>query len=194
MIAQLFAISLAAILVENFVLVQFMGICPFLGVSKKVETALGMGIAVTFVMAISNLLTFIIQKYVLIPLGIEYLQTIVFILVIASLVQFVEMFLQKSLPALYASLGIYLPLITTNCAVLGVAITAADEATSIITAVWYGVSAGIGFLLAILLLAGIRERLSDDAYPEALRGFPIALITASLLAIAFLGFSGFTVG
>ena len=194
MIAELFAISLAAILVENFVLVQFMGICPFLGVSKKVETALGMGIAVTFVMAISNLLTFIIQKYVLIPLGIEYLQTIVFILVIASLVQFVEMFLQKSLPALYASLGIYLPLITTNCAVLGVAITAADEATSIITAVWYGVSAGIGFLLAILLLAGIRERLSDDAYPEALRGFPIALITASLLAIAFLGFSGFTVG
>ena len=194
MIAQLFAISLAAILVENFVLVQFMGICPFLGVSKKVETALGMGIAVTFVMAISNLLTFIIQKYVLIPLGIEYLQTIVFILVIASLVQFVEMFLQKSLPSLYASLGIYLPLITTNCAVLGVAITAADEATSIITAVWYGVSAGIGFLLAILLLAGIRERLSDDAYPEALRGFPIALITASLLAIAFLGFSGFTVG
>ena len=194
MIAELFAISLAAILVENFVLVQFMGICPFLGVSKKVETALGMGIAVTFVMAISNLLTFIIQKYVLIPLGIEYLQTIVFILVIASLVQFVEMFLQKSLPSLYASLGIYLPLITTNCAVLGVAITAADEATSIITAVWYGVSAGIGFLLAILLLAGIRERLSDDAYPEALRGFPIALITASLLAIAFLGFSGFTVG
>ncbi len=194
MIPELFAISLAAILVENFVLVQFMGICPFLGVSKKVETALGMGIAVTFVMAISNLLTFIIQKYVLIPLGIEYLQTIVFILVIASLVQFVEMFLQKSLPSLYASLGIYLPLITTNCAVLGVAITAADEATSIITAVWYGVSAGIGFLLAILLLAGIRERLSDDAYPEALRGFPIALITASLLAIAFLGFSGFTVG
>ena len=194
MIAQLFAISLAAILVESFVLVQFMGICPFLGVSKKVETALGMGVAVTFVMAISNLLTFIIQKYVLIPLGIEYLQTIVFILVIASLVQFVEMFLQKSLPSLYASLGIYLPLITTNCAVLGVAITAADEAASIITAVWYGVSAGIGFLLAILLLAGIRERLSDDAYPEALRGFPIALITASLLAIAFLGFSGFTVG
>ena len=194
MIAELFAISLAAILVENFVLVQFMGICPFLGVSKKVETALGMGIAVTFVMAISNLLTFIIQKYVLIPLEFEYLQTIVFILVIASLVQFVEMFLQKSLPSLYASLGIYLPLITTNCAVLGVAITAADEATSIITAVWYGVSAGIGFLLAILLLAGIRERLSDDAYPEALRGFPIALITASLLAIAFLGFSGFSIG
>ena len=149
MIPQLFAISLAAILVENFVLVQFMGICPFLGVSKKVETALGMGIAVTFVMAISNLLTFIIQKYVLVPLKIEYLQTIVFILVIASLVQFVEMFLQKSLPSLYASLGIYLPLITTNCAVLGVAITAADSATSIITAVWYGVSAGIGFLLAI---------------------------------------------
>ncbi len=194
MIAELFTISLVAILVENFVLVQFMGICPFLGVSKKVETALGMGIAVTFVMAISNLLTFIIQKYVLVPLEIEYLQTIVFILVIAALVQFVEMFLQKSLPSLYASLGIYLPLITTNCAVLGVAITAAEETASVITAVWYGVSAGIGFLLAILLLAGIRERLSEEAYPEALRGFPIALITASLLAIAFLGFSGFTVG
>ena len=194
MIGELFAISLAAILVENFVLVQFMGICPFLGVSKKVETALGMGLAVTFVMAISNLITFIIQEYVLEPLKFEYLQTIVFILVIASLVQFVEMFLQKSLPALYASLGIYLPLITTNCAVLGVAITAADEASSILAAVWYGVSAGIGFLLAILLLAGIRERLSDDAYPEALRGFPIALITASLLAIAFMGFSGFSIG
>ena len=192
MIPQLFAISLAAILVENFVLVQFMGICPFLGVSKKVETALGMGIAVTFVMAISNLMTFVIQKYVLIE--IEYLQTIVFILVIAALVQFVEMFLQKSLPSLYASLGIYLPLITTNCAVLGVAITAADSAENELSAVWYGVSAGIGFLLAILLLAGIRERLDDEKYPKALRGFPIALITASLLAIAFLGFSGFNVG
>jgi electron transport complex protein RnfA len=140
----------------------------------------------------------------LIPLEIEYLQTIVFILVIASLVQFVEMFLQKSLPSLYASLGIYLPLITTNCAVLGVAITAAEEASGTVTAaeeasgilnaVWYGISAGIGFLLAILLLAGIRERLSDDAYPEALRGFPMALITAALLAIAFLGFSGFSIG
>lgn len=194
MIAELFAISLAAILVENFVLVQFMGICPFLGVSKKVETALGMGIAVTFVMAISNLLTFIVDKYVLKAYGFEYLQTIVFILIIAALVQFVEMFLQKSLPTLYASLGIYLPLITTNCAVLGVAITAAEDSESVITAVWQGAMAGVGFLLAILLLAGIRERLDDEKYPKALRGFPIALITAALLAIAFLGFSGFTVG
>lgn len=193
-LAELFGISLAAILVENFVLVQFMGICPFLGVSKKVETALGMGIAVTFVMALSNLLTFIVQKYVLDALGLSYLQTTVFILIIASLVQFVEMFLQKSLPALYASLGIYLPLITTNCAVLGVAITAAEETNNVLSAVWYGVAAGLGFLLAILLLAGIRERLSEAKYPKMLEGFPIALISASLLAIAFLGFSGFSIG
>lgn len=190
---NLFSISLAAILVENFVLVQFMGICPFLGVSKKVSTAIGMGLAVTFVMALSNLMTFIIQKYVLEPLHLEYLQTIVFILIIAALVQFVEMFLQKSVPALYASLGIYLPLITTNCAVLGVAITAAEEVGTVIEAVWYGVSAGIGFLLAILLLAGVRERLETSDYPKALEGFPIALISASLLAMAFLGFSGFAI-
>lgn len=194
LIAELFSISLLAILVENFVLVQFMGICPFLGVSKKVETAFGMGIAVTFVMAIANLFTFIAQKYILDRFNLQYLQTIVFILIIASLVQFVEMFLQKTLPSLYASLGIYLPLITTNCAVLGVAITASEETEGIIAAVWYGVSAGIGFLLAILLLAGIRERLEESKYPKALEGFPIALISASLLAMAFLGFSGFSVG
>lgn len=194
MLFEIFTISLLAILVENFVLVQFMGICPFLGVSKKVETAVGMGLAVTFVMSLSNVITFIIQKYVLVALGVTYLQTIVFILVIASLVQFVEMFLQKSLPALYSSLGIYLPLITTNCAVLGVAITAAEETDSVVKALTYGASAGVGFLLAILLLAGIRERLEDDKYPKALRGFPIALISASLLALAFLGFSGFNIG
>ncbi len=194
MIAELFSISLLAILVENFVLVQFMGICPFLGVSKKVETAFGMGMAVTFVMAIANLFTFLAQKYILDRFNLLYLQTIVFILIIASLVQLVEMFLQKTLPSLYASLGIYLPLITTNCAVLGVAITASEETTGVIPAVWYGVSAGIGFLLAILLLAGIRERLEDSNYPKALEGFPIALISASLLAMAFLGFSGFSLG
>lgn len=194
MIAQLFTISLTAILIENFVLVQFMGICPFLGVSKKVDTALGMGLAVTFVMSLSNLMTFLVEKYVLEKLHIEYLQTIVFILIIAALVQFVEMFLQKSVPALYASLGIYLPLITTNCAVLGVAITASEETTNVLSAVWYGFSAGIGFLLAILLLAGVRERICDNDYPQALSGFPIALISAALLAMAFLGFSGFSVG
>ena len=194
MLMELFTISLTAILVENFVLVQFMGICPFLGVSKKVDTALGMGVAVTFVMSLSNLMTFLAEKYILKPLGLEYLQTIVFILIIASLVQFVEMFLQKSLPALYSSLGIYLPLITTNCAVLGVAITASEETADVFSAVWYGFSAGIGFLLAILLLAGVRERLKTEDYPKALSGFPIALISASLLAMAFLGFSGFSIG
>lgn len=194
MLMEIFTISLTAILVENFVLVQFMGICPFLGVSKKVDTALGMGMAVTFVMSLSNLMTFLAEKYILKPLGMEYLQTIVFILIIASLVQFVEMFLQKSLPALYSSLGIYLPLITTNCAVLGVAITASEETADVFSAVWYGFSAGIGFLLAILLLAGVRERLKTEDYPKALSGFPIALISASLLAMAFLGFSGFSIG
>ena len=194
MLMELFTISLTAILVENFVLVQFMGICPFLGVSKKVDTALGMGMAVTFVMSLSNLMTFLAEKYILKPLGMEYLQTIVFILIIASLVQFVEMFLQKSLPALYSSLGIYLPLITTNCAVLGVAITASEETADVFSAVWYGFSAGIGFLLAILLLAGVRERLKTEDYPKALSGFPIALISASLMAMAFLGFSGFSIG
>ncbi len=194
MLMELFTISLTAILVENFVLVQFMGICPFLGVSKKVDTALGMGMAVTFVMSLSNLMTFLAEKYILKPLGMEYLQTIVFILIIASLVQFVEMFLQKSLPALYSSLGIYLPLITTNCAVLGVAITASEETADVFSAVWYGFSAGIGFLLAILLLAGVREHLKTEDYPKALSGFPIALISASLLAMAFLGFSGFSIG
>lgn len=194
MLMELFTISLTTILVENFVLVQFMGICPFLGVSKKVDTALGMGMAVTFVMSLSNLMTFLAEKYILKPLGLEYLQTIVFILIIASLVQFVEMFLQKSLPALYSSLGIYLPLITTNCAVLGVAITASEETADVFSAVWYGFSAGIGFLLAILLLAGVRERLKTEDYPKALSGFPIALISASLLAMAFLGFSGFSIG
>ena len=194
MLMELFTISLTAILVENFVLVQFMGICPFLGVSKKVDTALGMGMAVTFVMSLSNLMTFLAEKYILKPLGMEYLQTIVFILIIASLVQFVEMFLQKSLPALYSSLGIYLPLITTNCAVLGVAITASEETADVFSAVWYGFSAGIGFLLAILLLAGVRERLKTEDYPKALSGFPIALISASLLAMAFLGLSGFSIG
>ncbi len=194
MIAELFAISLTAILIENFVLVRFMGICPFLGVSKKIDTAFGMGIAVIFVMSLSNLATYMTEKYILKPLGIEYLQTIAFILIIASLVQLVEMFLQKALPSLYSSLGIYLPLITTNCAVLGVAITAAEETKDVFSAVWYGFSAGVGFLLAIMLLAGIRERLENADYPKALEGFPIALISASLLAMAFLGFSGFRIG
>ena len=191
---EIISIIIAALLTENFVMVKFYGICPFLGVSKKVETATGMGMAVTFVMAIASMFTWVVNHFLLERFNLEYLQTIAFILIIAGLVQFVEMFVKKSLPSLYNALGIYLPLITTNCAVLGVAITAAEDSENVITAVWQGAMAGVGFLLAILLLAGIRERLDDEKYPKALRGFPIALITASLLAIAFLGFSGFTVG
>ena len=193
LIRELLIISIGAILVQNFVLVQFLGICPFLGVSKKVETATGMGFAVVFVMACASAITWAVQQ-LLILLNIEYLQTIAFILVIAVLVQFVEMFLQKSIPSLYNSLGIYLPLITTNCAVLGVAIqniTKCDGATfSFVKSVVYGTTAGLGFTLAIVLFAGVRERLESSDIPEFLKGMPITLITASLLSIAFMGFSG----
>ena len=196
--SQLIGIALTAIFVQNFVLVKFYGICPFLGVSKKVDTALGMGMAVTFVMTIASIMTTLCQKYILVPLNIEYMQTIAFIVIIAALVQFVEMFLQKSIPSLYSSLGIYLPLITTNCAVLGVALlnvrTASvltnEKSYTLIEAIINGFSAGIGFMIAIVLFAGVRERLEDSDIPKALQGFPIALISASLLAMAFLGFQG----
>ena len=187
---SLLLMSLTVILVDNFVLVQFLGICPFLGVSKKVDTAVGMGLAVTFVMALASLMTYLVQTYILNLLHLEYLQTIVFILIIAALVQFVEMFLQKSSPALYAALGIYLPLITTNCAVLGVTIKNITGNLNLIESVWYGASAGLSFLVAILLLSGVRERLESSNIPKALKGFPITLISAALLAMAFLGFSG----
>lgn len=194
----LIGIALTSIFVQNFVLVKFYGICPFLGVSKKVDTALGMGMAVTFVMTLASIMTTLCQKYILVPLNIEYMQTIAFIVIIAALVQFVEMFLQKSIPSLYSSLGIYLPLITTNCAVLGVALlnvrTASvisdSESYTLIEAIVNGFSAGIGFLVAIVLFAGVRERLESSDIPKALQGFPIALISASLLAMAFLGFQG----
>ncbi len=193
MIRDLLVISIGAILIQNFVLVQFLGICPFLGVSKKVETALGMGFAVVFVMACASAITWAVQQ-LLVLFGIEYLQTIAFILVIAVLVQFVEMFLQKSIPSLYNSLGIYLPLITTNCAVLGVAIVNITKfggaELSFLKSVIYGTSAGLGFTLAIVLFAGVRERLESSDIPEFLKGMPITLITASLLSIAFMGFSG----
>ncbi len=193
MIKDLLIISIGAILIQNFVLVQFLGICPFLGVSKKVETALGMGFAVVFVMACASAITWAIQE-LLVLFSIEYLQTIAFILVIAVLVQFVEMFLQKSVPALYNSLGIYLPLITTNCAVLGVAIVNITKFggtdLSFLKSVIYGTSAGLGFTLAIVLFAGVRERLESSNIPEFLKGMPITLVTASLLSIAFMGFSG----
>ena len=194
MIRDLLIISIGAILINNFVLVQFLGICPFLGVSKKVETAAGMGIAVIFVMLCASAITWVVQKYLLEPFGIEYLQTIAFILVIAVLVQFVEMFLQKAVPALYSSLGVYLPLITTNCAVLGVAIQNISKfgaaEMSFVKSLIYGTSAAVGFLVAIVLFAGVRERLEGADIPSFLKGMPIVLITAALLSIAFLGFSG----
>ena len=194
MISELLIISVGAILINNFVLVQFLGICPFLGVSKKVETASGMGFAVVFVMICASALTWLVQEYLLIPFGIEYMQTIAFILVIAVLVQFVEMFLQKSVPSLYNSLGVYLPLITTNCAVLGVAINNITKfggtEMSFVKSLVYGGSAGLGFTLAIVLFAGVRERLETSDVPEFLKGMPIVLVTAALLSIAFLGFSG----
>lgn len=194
MISELLIISIGAILINNFVLVQFLGICPFLGVSKKVNTAAGMGFAVIFVMLCASAITWIVQEYLLVPFEIEYMQTIAFILVIAVLVQLVEMFLQKSVPALYNSLGVYLPLITTNCAVLGVAIQNITKFSgtemSFLKSVTYGTSAAIGFTVAIVLFAGVRERLEHSDIPSFLKGMPIVLITAGLLSIAFLGFSG----
>lgn len=185
----LIAIIIGAIFVNNVVLSQFLGICPFLGVSSKVNTSLGMGMAVTFVMALAAIVTWCLQNYILIPFGIEYMQTIVFILVIAALVQMVEIVLKKVSPALYQALGIFLPLITTNCAVLGVAILMVQKDFSLITGVVYAVATAIGFALALVLFAGIRERLEVEDVPQALRGVPIALITASLLAMAFMGFA-----
>lgn len=185
----LVAIIIGAIFVNNVVLSQFLGICPFLGVSSKVETSLGMGMAVTFVMALSSVVTWCLQTYVLNPFGIGYMQTIAFILVIAALVQMVEIVLKKVSPALYQALGIFLPLITTNCAVLGVAIIAIQKDFDLLTGVVYSVAAALGFALALVLFAGIRERLEVEDVPQAMRGVPIALITAGLLAMAFMGFA-----
>ncbi len=188
--ANIFVLAITAIFVENFVLVKFMGICPFLGVSKKTETAFGMGMAVIFVMTISSLATYLVYKYILVTLGLEYLKTIAFILIIAAIVQLVEMFLQKVTPALYQALGIYLPLITTNCAVLGAAILNIDNGFNLLQSVLFGCFSAVGFTLAIVLFAGVRERLETSDIPEFLQGTPIALISAGLVAMAFLGFSG----
>jgi len=187
---ELLLIAVGAALVNNVVLSQFMGICPFLGVSKKVETAAGMGGAVIFVIAIASLVTNLIQQFILVPTGMEYLQTIVFILVIAALVQFVEMFLKKSVPSLYQALGVFLPLITTNCAVLGAAITITQKGYGIFTGLIYGIGTAVGFTIAIVLMAGIREKIEHNDIPEAFKGTPIVLVTAGLMAIAFFGFSG----
>ena len=190
---SLFTIALNAILAENFILVKFMGICPFMGVSKRSDTALGMGLAVTFVMGLASAATWAVNEILPMPLNLSYMQTLVFILVIAALVQLVEMFLQKSVPSLYQALGIYLPLITTNCAVLGVALLNIQKSYNFIESLFYGVTGGIGFTVAILLFSSVRERLEDCDCPKAFKGFPIALIAAGLLALSFMGFSGFRV-
>jgi len=193
-LSVLFGITLGAILSNNFIFSQFLGCCPFLGVSKKVDTATGMGIAVTFVMGLASAVCYVVNTLVLVPLKLEYMQTVAFILVIAALVQFIEMFLQKSMPSLYTALGIYLPLITTNCAVLGVVLLNVQNKSNFIESVVYGVTGGLGFLLAIVLFASIRERLVFAEYPKCWEGFPIALVTAGLMALAFMGFSGLSIG
>lgn len=187
---ELLVIAIGSALVNNVVLSQFLGICPFLGVSKKVETAAGMGAAVIFVITLASFVTSVIDKVLLIPLHMTYLQTIVFILVIACLVQFVEMFLKKTMQSLYQALGVYLPLITTNCAVLGVALTNATKEYSILTSTVNGFAVAAGFTISIILLAGIREKLEYNDISPALKGSPIVLVTAGLMAIAFCGFSG----
>ena len=187
---QIISISLGAILINNFIFSQFLGICPFLGCSSKVDTATGMGLAVVFVMGLASAICWVIDQYILIPLKLAFLQTLAFILVIASLVQFVEMFLKKAVPSLYSALGIYLPLITTNCAVLGVVLLNVQNNYNFIESVTYGITGGLGFMLAIVLFASVRERVDFADYPECFEGFPICLVSAGLLALAFMGFSG----
>ena len=185
------SLIITALFTQNFVMVKFLGCCPFLGVSKKLDTAVGMGMAVTFVMAVASAITYAVN--LLLGESLQYLQTIVFILIIAGLVQFVEMFVKKSMPSLYSALGIYLPLITTNCAVLGVALLNVQNGYIFIESVLFGTFAALGFTLAIVIFAGIRENMDENDIPVSFRGFPIALVTAGLMAIAFMGFSGFQI-
>lgn len=187
---NLLAIAIGSAFISNVVLSQFLGICPFLGVSKKVKTAVGMGSAVVFVITLASLVASVIYKFILVPLDITYLQTIVFILVIAALVQFVEMFLKKSMQSLYQALGVYLPLITTNCAVLGVALTNVQKSYGILESVVNGFATAVGFLVSITILAGLREKMEYNKIPKAFQGMPHVLLTAGLMAIAFFGFSG----
>ena len=193
LIGSLVAISLGAILTNNFIFSQFLGCCPFLGCSDKTDTAAGMGLAVIFVMGLASAICWVVDHYILIPLGLAFLETLAFILVIAALVQFVEMFLKKAVPSLYQALGIYLPLITTNCAVLGVVLLNVQNDYSFIESVVYGITGGVGFLLAIVLFASVRERVEFSDYPECFKGFPICLVSAGLLALAFMGFSGMSI-
>lgn len=191
MLSNIFKIAIAAILINNFVLSRFMGICPFLGVSKKTSTAVGMGMAVTFVMTLAGTITWLINQYVLVAFNMQYMKTIVFIFVIAALVQFVEMALQKYSPSLYAALGIYLPLITTNCAVLGAVLLAVDTYNyGLVETIVFNFFAAVGFTLAIILLSGVRERLETAKIPKFMQGFPIVLVSAALISMAFLGFAG----
>ncbi len=187
---ELLLVIIGSAVVNNVILAQFLGLCPFLGVSKKVETAAGMGVAVIFVITVASFVTAVINKFILLPLDLTYLQTIVFILVIAGLVQFVEMFLKKGMPALYESLGVFLPLITTNCAVLGVALTNVQKSYSLLMSVVNGLGTAVGFTIAIVILAGIREQMEYNDITESFQGMPIVLVTSGLMAIAFFGFSG----
>ena len=187
---NIFLFMISCILTNNFIFSKFLGCCPFLGVSSKVETAASMGLAVTFVMTIASLFAYAVNTWVLVPLHLEYMQTIAFILVIASLVQFVEMFLKKSMPALYSALGIYLPLITTNCAVLGVATLNVKEGYNMLFSVLNGTFSALGFLLAIVLMAGVRERLESSKIPKCMNGLPISMVIAGLIAVACVGFPG----
>ena len=197
--SNLVVIAVSSIFINNFVLARFLGICPFIGVSKKLDSAVGMGMAVIFVMTMASMVTFFIQHFVLNPFGLQYLRTIAFILVIASLVQFIEMFMKKNMPPLYSALGIFLPLITTNCAVLGVAILNIDtmwadgSSYNFIESTWNGFTAGIGFTLALVLMAGVREKLELADLPESFKGLPITFVTSALIAMAFLGFSGMSI-
>lgn len=192
-VQQLITVALGAILINNFIFSQFLGICPFMGVSRSTDTATGMGLAVTFVMGLASAVCWPINHFILEPNNLVFMQTIVFILVIASLVQFIEMFLQKSMPSLYTALGVYLPLITTNCAVLGVVLQNTQNSHDFVTSVVYGVTGGLGFLLAIYLFASVREKLEFSECPKSFEGFPIALVAAGLLALCFMGFSGLNI-
>ena len=191
--ASIITIALSAILINNFIFSQFLGCCPFLGCSSKVDTAIGMGLAVTFGMGLASAICWVVDTYILVPLNLGFLETLAFILIIAGLVQFVEMFLKKSIPSLYSALGIYLPLITTNCAVLGVVLLNVQYKFNFIQSTLYGVFGGLGFLLAIVLFASVRERIDFAEYPESFEGFPICLVSAALLALAFMGFSGMNI-
>lgn len=188
---NLFLIFLSAFLVNNIVLMKFLGLCPFFGVSRQMKTATSMGVSVIFVMTLATVITWFLYQYILMPLNLIYLRTVVFILVIASLVQFLELFFKKQLPALYSALGIFLPLITTNCAILGVAFLNIDNNFNLMSGIVFAISSGLGFLLAIVLIGSIRERLENAPIPEPLKGLPISFVIAALMGLAFLGFSGF---